>query len=308
KREYIGIDRVIDQVVDAISPWYLFPDLQEKPVIINLWGLTGVGKSSLVNRLSQLIGFDKKYYNFDLGKDSNWDFVIEEIYEYSELSPVILAFDEFQHARTLDDSREEMDRTNSRIVWQLLDSGRFEISRYTRNLDSIHEAVQKLQYMLKSGVEVSKGKVISKKEFFMEQLKLEEEYWFTKDPKNKLDPNNLDFITPNHHETLQLLAPELFPTSFELEKAIYQLNGEESVRFLLDFISYVKSPKTIDCSKALIFVLGNLDEAYTMSHDFNPDMEADEIHEQSLNINVPTIKKALKRRFRNEQIARLGNI
>src|SRR5690606_17921637 len=101
KREYIGIDRTIDQVVDAISPWYLFPDLQETPVIINLWGLTGVGKSSLVNRLSQLIGFDKKYYNFDLGKDSNWDFVIEEIYEYSELSPVILAFDEFQHARTL---------------------------------------------------------------------------------------------------------------------------------------------------------------------------------------------------------------
>src|SRR5690606_36656320 len=42
--------------------------------------------------------------------------------------------------------------------------------------------------------------------------------------------------------------------------------------------------------------------------DFNPDMEADEIHEQSLNMNVPTIKKALKRRFRNEQMARLGNI
>ncbi|MCB0472773.1 MAG: hypothetical protein KDC56_06915, partial [Flavobacteriaceae bacterium] len=41
KKEFIGIDHIIDEVVDAISSWYLFPDFQEKPVIINLWGLTG---------------------------------------------------------------------------------------------------------------------------------------------------------------------------------------------------------------------------------------------------------------------------
>ncbi|WP_373521720.1 hypothetical protein, partial [Aquiflexum sp.] len=42
KTEFVGIDQVIEEVVDAISSWYLFPEIQEKPVIINLWGLTGV--------------------------------------------------------------------------------------------------------------------------------------------------------------------------------------------------------------------------------------------------------------------------
>ena len=94
----------------------------------------------------------------------------------------------------------------------------------------------------------------------------------------------------------------------DAEEKLEELNGYETIKYLLDIFSIGNSPKPVDCTKGLIFVLGNLDEAYTMSNDFNPDMDADEFHEQSMKINVPIIKKALKRRFRNEQIARLGNI
>ncbi len=45
KSEFIGIDNVIDQIADAIGSWLFFPEMQEKPVIINLWGLTGIGKT-----------------------------------------------------------------------------------------------------------------------------------------------------------------------------------------------------------------------------------------------------------------------
>ena len=67
KREFVGLDAIIDEVIESLSSWYLFPDLQDKPVVINLWGLTGVGKSALVQRVSELIHFDKKYFHFDLG-------------------------------------------------------------------------------------------------------------------------------------------------------------------------------------------------------------------------------------------------
>jgi cell division protease FtsH len=67
-------------------------------------------------------------------------------------------------------------------------------------------------------------------------------------------------------------------------------------------------PVTVNCTKALIIVMGNLDEAYQMSSNYNPDMSADEFHRQSLQINITHIKKVLRKRFRNEQIARLGNI
>src|SRR5690554_6899887 len=78
KQEFIGIDNVIDDVVDTISSWYLFPDLQEKPLIINHWGLTGVGKSSLVNRLATLLEFDKQYYHFDLGEDGQSEYAVKQ--------------------------------------------------------------------------------------------------------------------------------------------------------------------------------------------------------------------------------------
>ena len=44
KQEFFGLDTIIDKVIDSMSAWYIFPELITRPVIINLWGLTGVGK------------------------------------------------------------------------------------------------------------------------------------------------------------------------------------------------------------------------------------------------------------------------
>jgi cell division protease FtsH len=38
------------------------------------------------------------------------------------------------------------------------------------------------------------------------------------------------------------------------------------------------------------------------------DIDADEFHRESLKINIPMIKKSLRKRFRDEQIARFGNL
>jgi predicted Ser/Thr protein kinase len=71
KAEFFGIDGVIDQLVDAISSWFLTPELQDRPMVVNLWGLTGVGKSSLVMRLSELLDLSKDTYVFDLGEQQS---------------------------------------------------------------------------------------------------------------------------------------------------------------------------------------------------------------------------------------------
>ena len=39
KTEYAGIDRVIDEFMTAVCPWFIFPELQDRPVVVNLWGL-----------------------------------------------------------------------------------------------------------------------------------------------------------------------------------------------------------------------------------------------------------------------------
>ncbi|MCJ7446528.1 MAG: hypothetical protein MUO72_02430 [Bacteroidales bacterium] len=72
KKEFVGIDKVIDDLIDSFSYWYYFPELQKKPVIINLWGLTGVGKTSLIHRLVDLLGYNKRFFRFNLS-ETEWD-------------------------------------------------------------------------------------------------------------------------------------------------------------------------------------------------------------------------------------------
>jgi len=60
--------------------------------------------------------------------------------------------------------------------------------------------------------------------------------------------------------------------------------------------------------KLLVFVSGNLDEAYSMADEASEtDVDADIFHKHSTRINLLSIKEALTERFKPEQIARFGN-
>ena len=61
KSELFGLDVLIDRVIDSVRAWYLLPELIERPVIVCLWGLTGTGKTQLVRRLVQLLGFYDRF-------------------------------------------------------------------------------------------------------------------------------------------------------------------------------------------------------------------------------------------------------
>ena len=64
----------------------------------------------------------------------------------------------------------------------------------------------------------------------------------------------------------------------------------------------------LNFKNSIIFVIANLDEAYDVAFNVNPDMSPDQFYSITKKINIVDIKKALQMRFRNEQIARLGNI
>ncbi len=316
KTEFIGIDRVIDEVIDSIGSWYMIPDLQEKPVVVNLWGLTGVGKSSLVSRLAEVLHFKDKFFHFDLGENgSKYNTVkdkIEEIYENANGTPAILALDEFQHARTINADFREMS-TTSRVIWQILDSGKFQSKSCGFNPERFYEMIVNLRHMLKRGVIVSNGKVTDNKEYYLKNIgHYDIEDFVAPDGSDGVHlyskvPKDVSFIPTYYHDMIYRLAKDKFQNMYEVSEFLLSMNGHDTVEFLTGIYEQSKHPKIVDCTKSIIFILGNLDEAYTMSHNFNPDMDADEFHAQSLTITVPTIKNALQRRFRSEQIARLGN-
>jgi hypothetical protein len=298
KTEFFGLDDIIDQLVDNSSSWFTLYEIQEKPAVINLWGLTGVGKSSLIKRFVELISYQNKFYRFDLGEKSGFNSfsrAISDMCENDDESPVIIMLDEFQHAKSLTKPfGKEVDEEKNRTIWELIDSGKINFINYSKGIWRIEDELIMYIGLLQNGVIVEDGKIVSGKELYMRETKEEQAEIFFSD----------SFIS----SVIYILGKEL---SFNLKKDfndyIAKLNNNDLVSFLFKIIEIAKSPSEKNFSKALIFVVGNLDEAYPMTGDLNIDISADEFNKMSKEINVLHIKNALKQRFREEQIARLGN-
>jgi len=305
KNEFIGIDSIIDEVVDVVSSWYTLNFLQDKPLIINLWGLTGVGKTSLITRLAQLIHFGEKFYRFDLGeKSSTMSFYnkIDDLCENRQDEPVIIALDEFQHARTLKNVggvKEEVETDVNRKVWDLIDSGKMNYYDWKPGIYSFENAIVKLKSLLKENIIIERGIVKSNEELFCNEMNIDRE-----------ENEPLYFIPKKYYKDIIHYAGEEMKIVLEkeLSEVLLKLDGVESVLLLERVLKLARRPAVKHFSKALIVIIGNLDEAFTMSGNFSPDIDADEFHEESLKIKIPKIKSELRSRFRDEQIARLGNI
>ncbi len=313
KLEFLGIDHVIDKVIDSMSNWFLFPQLQERPVIINLWGMTGVGKTALILRLAELLDFGKKLFRYDMGNNakghSSLKEILKELFKDYDGLPAMIMLDEFQYAKTKNENDWEIDNPFSRVVWDLLDSGKFQSMQHTVDLNELTKTKDCLEEALQNGVEVEKGMIVNNAEIFLEIMshkpdefcEIEFQHNLMVDGKETFQFVPKDLVT----ELYYCFSKKISILNFR--KQLLKLDGPGTVELFVKAIEAGKANRWIDCSKTIIFVLGNLDEAYTMSSSFNPDINANEFHEASKLININHIKRALRKRFRNEQISRLGN-
>jgi len=353
KAEFIGIDSVIDSIISNIRVWYLFPEMVSKPLVINLWGLTGCGKTSLVNRLCELLEVNDRTVMYNLAKldeDNSTELEdnITENISNKERNPVFI-FDEFQFAATKsEDGKEKDNKTALKTIWELIDSGVFraKIERYVMN--HFLSILYLTSFLEKSGVTIQNGKLCGIDKVFGSQLK----------PGDDKDEKSIDDLL-NTAQDMRMLIDRYFnydgkvieehdntscwcdiadryiknepnlwftaqtaSTLFTIhnltiddntllmlfEDKLKNLDMKGLLQLLYKFETKSKGGYYHDYSGSLVFVIGNVDEAYTMSYDMNPDMDADQFHEITSKLSMVDIKEALQERFRNEQIARLGNI
>ena len=304
KSEFVGIDEVIDKIVDNVRSWYTMSFIQERPSVINLWGLTGVGKTSVILRLMELIGYSDMTFRLDLGeKEGGMSFrnSLADLCENKSDAPIVIILDEFQHARTvkgIGPMKEEIENDKNRMVWELIDSGKVSYIGWKRGLWSFEEVVAKLTKLIASGVEVEKGLVVRGKEQYMKEAgyRISEE-------------EDIYFYPKDEYETLINLAGESLNLVLkqDVEDELLSMNGQQTLEFLSRVFRIAQRPSIKNFSKALIVILGNIDEAYTMSSNYSTEISADDFHEISLKITLPQMKSSLRMRFRDEQIARLGN-
>jgi Cdc6-like AAA superfamily ATPase len=74
KEHFVGIDAIIDELCDAVTVWFVAPELLSRPAIINLWGMTGVGKTDLVRRLVRALDITDRFVEIELnnGDSTTW--------------------------------------------------------------------------------------------------------------------------------------------------------------------------------------------------------------------------------------------
>ena len=348
KTEFVGLDKIIDDIKKSITPWYITPEVIERPVVISLWGLTGTGKTSIVRRLTSLLGLSGKTVFFDCGLEANESSSssiadkIEEVFgcdddmdsmssDYGNTKNAVFVFDEFQYARTIDESGVELIKSPLRPIWTIMDSGKFNTSGYKYDVNRFNNFVEDFSLFAKDhpNISVTNGRVINRDDVMvvLENLGL---FYYGRDISSIM---NLDKDSPiiccsddNNDGDEDTLRPLSLIEQCCLRTLVKKLNGfkkgygfetvsrlnktttiSEYSNILEESSKIVSKPVELDCSKSLVFILGNLDEAFEVESDIDPDMDADTFYDKTSKVSISDIKEALKRRFRAEQIARLGN-
>lgn len=346
KQELIGIDNVIDDTLLNIRPWYLYPELQDRPLVITLVGLTGTGKTQIVRRLSELLDIsgDMVYFNFaEIGEMKSWE--IEDTFEESIDNGTpnkMFVYDEFQYAATIDENGAEKDnKTGLKPFWELMDSGilhrrisTYDIHCLRKLLDYAYRINKHCRINLENGRWVNGEECLAS---FSAYDRDKFEQLFNVPRKKKDEPENVDNTkqyqaTPVYNEDLNVLSyddgeADIFIRngyinklsdmyervyhsidSIDFHDMLCEFDFLELCAFIEDLIKKAGKGYDMNFSKSVIFVLMNLDEAYEMSFNVNPDMLPDQFHKITKKLTIVDIKEALRKRFRNEQIGRLGNL
>lgn len=131
KEKFVGINNQINQIIDRISFWYLYPDKVRRPVIINLWGPTGVGKTDLIRTLRDALDMNGSFAEFlmsstEAGSENKelCEKISEEYTHLTQGKPGILVLDEFQRYRTKDKNGDAIRALPHQDIWQILSDGK----------------------------------------------------------------------------------------------------------------------------------------------------------------------------------------
>ncbi|GAB4148004.1 MAG: hypothetical protein OHK0017_10360 [Patescibacteria group bacterium] len=287
KQRFVGIDSVIDELIESIKVWYLMPQIMQRPLIINLWGMTGVGKTDLIRHLVKLLKFQEKFLEIELNNSSQSSYFsyfssIGEILEFNNIlpdEPNILLFDEIQRFRTIDSNGTEIKDLKYQDFWELLSDGKLA----RRDKGNLIQLWQDLEF--KSFIEKSKAKSKTGEE--SESQEKDFDYYDKYTAKNMRE-------------------------ALKSKKSLQEIAGMDTEQALSMVRKAINEQEVFEASsfnQTLIIVCGNIDEAYSFAGmTSEAEIDPDIFHALTNKISLVDIKHALAKRFRPEQVSRLGNI
>ncbi len=279
KTHFVGIDETIDDLLNYIQIWYLMPEILTRPIIINLWGMTGVGKTDLVRRLVKCLNFQDRFVEIELShsEGSSWESSVGAVMNSNGISdgkPAIVLFDEIQRFNTINNDGSPVQSSRFTDFWELLSDGKLS----KRMKDDLDYYIQDYLYQQKS--------IKKRKERGEEDV--------------------------DENPTMGFYDARSLKSILQLDGDVADLADMTQVQ-MIEQIRQAKQKKKVyepvDHSKTLLIISGNLDEAFAMATQISEsDVDADIFHAFTKKITMVDIKNALSKNFRPEQVARFGNI
>ena len=293
KREFIGIDYIIEELVDYIQIWYLMPEILTRPIIVNLWGMTGVGKTDLIRKLVSKLDYQDRFVEVELSNgESTWNSNVSSILETNGINnakPAIVLFDEIQRFYTIDSEGKPLLNTRFQDFWELLSDGKLAKRDAKESIDDY------LQRYLYAAMQRQKRR-----------QKLKDA------PPMPPDSMNSNGFSEDEEATVGVWEAQSLKKIFDLKETVNEIAEmrEEDVLMMMQQTREKKKVyEPINHAKTLIIISGNLDEAYSMANETGEtDIEADIFRAYTEKITIVDIKNALSRKFKPEQVARFGNI
>ena len=295
KHEFIGIDYIIEELVDYIQIWYLMPEILTRPIIVNLWGMTGVGKTDLIRKLVSKLEYQDRFVEVELSNgESTWNSSVSSILETNGINnakPAIVLFDEIQRFYTIDSEGKPLLNTRFQDFWELLSDGKLAKRDAKESIDDY------LQRYLYAAMQRQKRK-----------QKLKDAPSMPPDPLNPMGV----ISSEDEEATVGVWEAQSLKKIFDLKESVNEIAEmrEEDVLMMMQQTREKKKVyEPINHAKTLIIISGNLDEAYSMANETGEtDIEADIFRAYTEKITIVDIKNALSRKFKPEQVARFGNI
>lgn len=300
KAHFVGIDEVIDRVFSNIEVWYLMPELLTRPIIINLWGLTGSGKTDLVRRLAEELDFEDKFVEVQLAGGSGGGYFSKTIASHlngMNIRPEdqsILLLDEIQRFSHKDDDGHTEHVNDYQDIWMLLSDG--QLSSNTSYKNKLMTLLLTLEYELESEDE-DEDDDDDDDDDFSEILSAPKKKKNTKKKESKY--------------MMSVWSAEYFKEATDCDHPLSEIMTWDTHKKMEVVKQLLANPRRRADNKyknLLIFICGNLDKAYQMSEDVaQTNIDADVLSQFSKNISVVNIKDCLLAHFKPEQIARFGN-
>jgi Peptidase family M41/ATPase family associated with various cellular activities (AAA) len=287
KKEFIGIDYIIDELINYIQIWYLMPEVLTRPIIVNLWGMTGVGKTDLVRKLVSKLEFQDRFVEVELTNSSSgamgfYGDSVTSILSGNEVDdgkPSIVLFDEIQRFNTIDSDGRPVVNTKFTDFWELLSDGKLA-KRGSK--DDINEMLERFMYD-----SMTRKRRLQKAKENGEEVEEED--------------NSLGWWQAKRVKSLFGVEGDAM--------SLADMDSEDALKQMMESRKKKKIYEAVAYSKALIIISGNLDDAFSMASETSEsDVDADIFHAYTKKITMVDVKQSLSRRFKPEQVARFGNI